>query len=131
MAKGSKQRGKVRTGGHSTVLEGLPKFCEELEQWPEISRIHLGPLSQRNRVGRRSDKLRPKQGERGFETVHGIKRRRGGGGFSFRATRDAMIGRVVTGIKCDASNGTSMQEVILRSDDLPALWARLKHEGFA
>jgi hypothetical protein len=110
------------------VLEGLPKFCEKLEQWPEITRIRLGPLSHRNRVGRRSDKLRPKQG---FETVHGIKRRRGGGGFSFRATRDAVIGSVVTGIKCDASNGTSMQEVVLSSDDLPALWARLKHEGFA
>jgi hypothetical protein len=131
MAKGGKRRqGKVVTGGHSTKVEGLAEFCKELEKWPEITSIRLGRLSTRNTVGRRSKKLRTEPADSGFETAHGVKRSHGGGGFSFRAQRDAVVGSVVTGIKCDAANGTIVQEVVLCGDDLKALWRRLAKEGF-
>ncbi len=131
MAKGGKTRhGKIVTAGHSSRVEGLTEFCKKLETWPEITSIRLGRISVRNTVGRRSKKLRTTAGEGGFSSVNSIKRRRGGGGFSFRAKRDAVAHSVVTGIKCDASNGSVTQEVILCGDDLKALWRRLADEGY-
>lgn len=131
MAKGRNRRqGKLVTAGHSTTVEGLTEFCKELETWPEITSIRLGRLSTRNTVGRRSKKLRTEPTDNGFDGVHSVKRSHGGGGFSFRAQRDAVVGTVVTGIKCDATYGSTVQEVVLCGDDLHALWRRLAKEGY-
>lgn len=131
MAKGGKTRqGKIVTAGHSTKIEGLAAFCKKLESWPEVSSIRLGRISIRNTIGRRSKRLRTEPSTNGFETVQGVKRNQGGGGFSFRAQRDAVVGSVVTGIKCNASYSTSIQEVVLCGSDLHALWRRLKQEGY-
>jgi len=61
--------------------------------------------------------------------MQGYKRAKGGGGFSFKATRAAVVGTRVTGIHCHARYGTLVQLVVL-SGDLDALKARLEAEGF-
>lgn len=143
MDKGSSGRGKkVVSGGHSTRVEGLNNFLAMLEKWPEVSSIRLGSIRSRNRVGRKSKRLKqtpPTETElpsghvvveASFVPRQGHKRARGGGGFTFKATRPAMIGPKVVGIKCDASNGTVTQEVVLGSADLDALKQRLNREGY-
>jgi len=126
----SGRHGKIVAGRHSTRVQGLDKFCKELEKWPEITSIRLGSLATRNRVGRKSSRLKtdPSQ-ESGLAVVKGHKRAIGGGGFSFRATRPAVVGNTVTGIKCDASYGTVCQEVVLSGPDLEALKLRLQKEN--
>lgn len=132
MDKGSSGRvGKVVSSGHSTRVEGLNEFIKYLEQWPEITSIRLGAISHKNTVGRRSKKFKiDTSTQGGFRTAHGIKRAKGGGGFSFRATRLAMVGSKVTGISCNAAYGTNVQLVVLAGDDLNALKLRLQAEGF-
>lgn len=132
MDKGSTGRdGKVVSSGHSTRVEGLNEFIKRLERWPEITTIRLGAISRRNTVGRRSKKLKiDSSTERGLRTAHSIKRAKGGGGFSFRATRPAMVGSKVTGICCHAAYGTTVQLVVLAGNDLEALKSRLYAEGF-
>jgi hypothetical protein len=132
MAKGNKTRqGKVVTAGHSTRVEGLARLIATIESWPEITTIRIGQIQRRNAVGRKSKRLKQNSGTTpGFSAVQGHKRARGGGGFSFRATRPAIVGSVTTGIKCDAAYGTEVQEVILCGDDLDALKRRLHSEGY-
>lgn len=128
-AKHRHRQGKIATGGHSTRIEGLTAFLTELEVWPEISSIRIGPISIRNSVGRKSSKKLTSTDE-GFVSNNGHKRpRRSEGGLTFRATRLAMIGSVVTGVKCDASYGRSVQQVVLTSTDLDSLINRLRSEG--
>lgn len=132
MDKGSNGRsGKIVSSGHSTRVEGLNKFLQDLEKWPEISTIRLGSIEQRNTVGRKSKRMKTSpSSENGLRIVQGLKRAKGGGGFSFKATRLAMIGTKVTGVKCDASNGTITQTVVLCAANLEALKARLHNEGY-
>jgi hypothetical protein len=140
MTKGGKTRhGKLVTAGHSTRVEGFDNFCKDvLDKWPEVTQIRVGTLGRRNVVGRKSK--RPKATIVGESrsgnviisrpTTQGHKRAQGGGGFSFRATRWAMIGTRITGIKCDAKNGSVTQEVVLYGEDLTALKHRLNREGY-
>jgi len=132
MDKGSNQRhGKVISSGHSTRVEGLNNFLAIIEKWPEITSIHLGPISRKNRVGRKSKKLKTdSSSETGLRTTQAHKRAKGGGGFSFRATRPAMVGPRVTGVNCYASYGTNVQLVVLSGNDLDALKSRLQAEGY-
>ena len=132
MEKGSNRRnGKVVTAGHSTRVDGLTEFIQRLEQWPEITSIRLGSISHKKTVGRKSKKLKTDaSSNNGLRGSQGHKRAKGGGGFSFRATRPAMVGSHVTGINCHASYGTFVQLVVLAGDDLTALKSRLQAEGF-
>lgn len=132
MDKGStNRRGKVVSGGHSTLVEGLSALLRRLEQWPEITSIRLGPINHSNPVGRKSKRLKPgSSNEGGLRPVQGHKRAKGGGGFNFKATRLAMVGQRVTGILCHASHGTCTQLVVLCGGDLGALKSRLHAEGF-
>lgn len=142
MDKGSNQRdGKIVSGGHSTRVEGLNKFLQTLEQWPEITSIRLGHIERKNSVGRKSKKLKisgfsesnPTQDIPIESVVHPTqahKRAKGGGGFSFKATRPAMVGTRMTGIQCQASHGTIVQLLVLSGDDLDVLKSRLQAEGF-
>ncbi|MDN5274354.1 MAG: hypothetical protein JWP06_255 [Candidatus Saccharibacteria bacterium] len=132
MDRGSNGRsGKVISSGHSTRVEGLNKLLRLLEQWPEITTIRLGPIEHKNRVGRKSKKLKTDtSSETGLRVVQAHKRAKGGGGFNFKATRLAMTGSRVTGINCHASNGTNVQLVVLAGKDLDALKSRLQAEGF-
>jgi hypothetical protein len=138
MAKQHKTRqGKVVTAGHSTRIEGLDKFLKGIEDWPEITTIRIGHIKVRNTIGRGGKKLRIKKSTDTLglptstvEPQQTRKRAKGGGGFSFRATRWAVNGSGMhTGIHCNASYGRIMQEVVLTSDDYDALRARLKKEG--
>jgi hypothetical protein len=132
MDKGSNGRhGKVVSAGHSTRIEGLNEFLRYLEQWPEIATIRLGHIEHRKTVGRKSNKLKiDASSESGLRVAQGHKRAKGGGGFTFRATRPAVVGSRVTGINCHASYGTNVQLVVLTSTDLDALKSRLEAEGF-
>lgn len=132
MDKGSvRRKGKIVSGGHSTMVEGLGKFLETIEQWPEISSIRLGPIERKNPVGRKSKRMRTDASSvNGLRAVQDHKRAKGGGGFSFRATRPAMVGTRVTGINCHATNGTLVQLVVLTGNDLSALKSRLHAAGY-
>lgn len=132
MEKGSNRRaGKVVSAGHSTRVEGLNRFLSYLEKWPEITYIRLGRIEIKNPVGRKTKRLKTDPSrENGLRAVHNPKRAKGGGGFSFKATRLAMVGSRTTGINCQASNGTVVQHVVLTGSDLNALKSRLHAEGF-
>lgn len=132
MDKGSNGRdGKVVSAGHSTRVEGLNRFLSYLEKWPEIKSIRLGRISGKNAVGRKASKLKTdSSAANGLRAVGGYKRAKGGGGFSFKATRPAMVGSRITGINCQASYGNFVQLVVLTGDDLNALKSRLHAEGF-
>lgn len=132
MDKGSVKRdGKVVSGGHSTRIEGLNKFLKAIEQWPEITSIRIGHIERKNSVGRKSKKMKTDaSSDSGLRCAQDHKRAKGGGGFSFRATRPAMVGSRTTGINCHASNGTLVQLVVLTGHDLHALKIRLRAEGF-
>lgn len=111
MDKGSSRRvGKVVTAGHTTRVEGMNRFLDYIEDWPQIKSIRLGRID--------------------FKKSGNYGQAKGGGGFSFRATRLAMAGPIVTGILCRAVNGTCVQLIVLTSDDLDALKSRLQAEGF-
>lgn len=119
MTKGDTRRdgGKLITAGHSTTIEGLNDFYNQiLSGWPEITSVRFGEIQ----VGRgvNSTTARGQPGDRR--------------GFSFRMTRldTAPGGNIVLGVRCQASRGRSHQEVILRSNDLPALLTRLEQEGY-
>lgn len=123
---------KIRTGGHTTHVEGLMGFLKQLEKWQEITQIRCGSTQQRHKASRASTQVSTKPTVLGQPTPGAKQPRKhakGGGGFQFRATRWATIGEVRTGIKCDAVNGRSVQEVILMSDDLEGLRRRLVAEG--
>ncbi len=133
MDKGSNGRvGKIVTAGHSTRVEGLNKFLDYLEAWPEIKSIRIGPIQVKKTVGRKSNKLKTDRSrENGLRAVHGGRRRsKGGGGFAFKATRPAVAGLRITGINCQASYGKTVQQIVLTGDNLDALKARLHAEGF-
>lgn len=132
MDKGNNSRdGKIVTGGHSTRVEGLNKFLATLEKWPEIQQIRLGAIETRNSVGRKSKKMKvDASSETGLRPAQEHKRAKGGGAFTFRATRVAMIGNRIVGIQCHASHGTNTQSIVLTGADLDALKARLRAEGF-
>lgn len=132
MDKGSNKRdGKIVSGGHSTRIEGLNEFLRTLEQWPEITSIRLGSIERRNAVGRKSKRVKTdSSSDSGLRVVQAHKRAKGGGGFTFKATRPAMVGTRVTGINCHASHGTFTQLVVLTGCDLDALKSRLQVEGF-
>ena len=133
MDKGSTSRdGKIVSGGHSTRIEGLNKFLKRIEPWPEITSIRIGAIDSKRAVGRKSKKMKTDtSSDNGLRPAQSHKRAKGGGGFSFRATRPAMIGSRVTGINCLASYGTFVQHVVLAGKDLDALKSRLQAEGFA
>lgn len=132
MDKGSNRReGKIVASGHSTRVEGLNELLGKLIGWPEITSIRLGRIDHKNTVGRKSKRLKTDTSSpNGLKSAKNHKRAKGGGGFSFRATRPAMVGSVETGIKCDASHGTLTQQVVLCGDDLGALKQRLANEGY-
>lgn len=132
MDKGRNRRdGKVVSSGHSTRVEGLNKFIKMIEHWPEITSIRIGHIERKNTVGRKSKRMKTDaSSDNGLRAAHDHKRAKGGGGFSFRATRPAMVGSRMTGINCHASYGTFVQLVVLGSDDLDALKSRLHAEGF-
>lgn len=97
--------GKISTGGgHTTRIEGLNKFLDDIIGWPEIHRIYVGP----------------------FKFIKG----KSGGGFTFKATQLLFSGTRATGIKCQARNGTVLQQVVLYADDLTALKAKLQQQGY-
>jgi len=129
--KGSNGRqGKV-ISGHSTRIDGLNRFLPALEKWPEVKSIRLGHIEHKNTVGRKSKRLKPNSSsENGIRAVQSIKRPKGGGGFTFKATRPAFVGNRETGIRCFATYGRMTQIVILYGDDLEALKRRLKAEGY-
>jgi hypothetical protein len=131
MDKGSNQRaGKVVSSGHSTRIEGLNEFLRRIERWPEITTIRLGHIEHKNTVGRKNKKLKTDtSSESGLRPTQAYKKAKGGGGFSFKATRPAMVGTRTTGINCHASHGTLVQLVVLAGDDLDALTRRLRAEG--
>lgn len=132
MDSGSNGRsGKIISSGHSTRVEGLNQLLKILERWPEITTIRLGPIERKNKVGRKSKKLKTDTSSTtGIRVAQAHKRAKGGGGFSFKATRLAMTGSRVTGINCHASNGTNVQLVVLTSKDIEALKIRLQAENF-
>jgi hypothetical protein len=132
MDKGRTGRsGKVVGSGHSTRVEGLNKLITLLEKWPEVGSIRLGGIQHKRTAGRKSKRMKTDSSSaNGLRTTKDTKRAKGGGGFSFRATRPARIGSKVTGIKCDASNGTVTQEVVLWGEDLESLKSRLHAEGY-
>jgi hypothetical protein len=108
------------------------KFLSGLEEWPEITQIRVGQLRSRNVSGRAAKQIVIKPAGDGTTVLkpkQDRKNARGGGDFSFKATRWAMLGSRITGIKCDASQGTNVQEVILMSSDLDALKRRLIADG--
>ena len=132
MDKGRVQRdGKIVSGGHTTMVEGLKDFLRILEKWSEITSIRLGRIEQRNTIGRKSKRLKPdRASESGLRVKQQHKRAKGGGGFSFRATRMSLIGTRVVGIHCYARHCTHTQTVVLTSDNLDGLKLRLCAEGF-
>jgi len=132
MDKGSNKRdGKVVSSGHSTRVEGLNRFIKTIEQWSEITSIRIGHIERKNTVGRKSKKMKTDaSSDNGLRGTQDHKRAKGGGGFSFRATRPAMVGSRMTGINCHASYGTVVQLVVLTGNDLDALKSRLHAEGF-
>jgi len=125
MDKGIGRRvGKVVSGGHTLRVEGLNKFIEYLEEWPEITQIRLGHVECMKTASRNTKKRRTGNSGTGARA-----RAKSGGGFTFKATRPVMVGDKVTGINCHASNGTFVQHVVLFGD-LNALKARLSAEEF-
>ena len=118
---GNRRRGKIVTAGHSTMVEGLAKFLPTLEAWDEIETIRVGHISNAGRSPKpsHSSPVRDKERSRGA-----------GGGFSFRITRWAQVGTIITGIKGVAAYGKTAQEVYLTSTNYPALRARLVREGY-
>jgi hypothetical protein len=132
MDQGSNGRsGKIVSGGHSTRVEGLNKFLANLERWPEITSIRLGHIESKNPVRRKSKKIKiDSSSETGLRVAQDHKRAKGGGGFSFKATRPAVVGSRITGITCHASNGNIVQLVVLSGSDLSVLKSRLQAEGF-
>lgn len=123
MAKGSmRNRSNKIVTSHSTHVPGLMEFLDEsIIPLDEVVQIRPGRLQHRNAVGRKSKKRRTTATDDGFPVSQAHKRADGGGGFRFRATRWAQIGSRITGIKCDASKGTLLQEVVLIGPDLEAL----------
>lgn len=144
MPKGGKTRrgatGKIVTAGHSTRVEGLNRFLAQIETWPEITTIRIGQIRVRNAIGRSNKKMVAKTATDEitgfqypvFDQKQARKRAKSGGGFQFRATRWAVnnTNGQPTGIHCNASYGRSMQEVVLTSNNLSALKARLQQEGY-
>jgi hypothetical protein len=99
------RHGKITDGGHSTHLQGLKMFLKRFENWDEINLIVLGRVA---------------------------IRRSGGGDLKFRATRWALVGSgTPSGVKCEATRGTMVQDVILLSTDPEALRQRLQIAGYA
>ena len=126
------RRSKIRTGGHTTHVEGLMPFLAQLESWPEVTSIFCGSIQQRNKASRASTQTQAKPSGNGMTVLTAKQPRKhakGGGGFQFRATRWAYIGTRCTGIKCNAINGRSVQEVVLSSKDPSKLRQRLIIEG--
>lgn len=117
-----RQRSKVITAGHTTMIEGLAKFLPVIEAWDEIETIRVGHITN---AGRSSKIHHSAYLVRGKEWVKGT-----GGGFRFRVTRWAKKGSIITGIRCYANNGKSSQEVYLTSKDYRALRARLVSAGY-
>lgn len=99
------RKGKLVTGGHGSKVEGLADFLTQIITWPEVETVRLGAITSR------------RSGLRGV------------GGFVFKATRWAKNGDIVTGIKCYAMAGRSVQSVLLTSPKLGALQKRLEREG--
>jgi hypothetical protein len=118
----SHQQGKVVTWQHSSSSEvkGLSDFIEHIQEWDEISRIEIR-RSQQNHIDHRDD-VTNSPGQ--------AKRKYGGNGFSFKATRDACRRDGTTiGIHCRATDGTRMQLVVLSGANHGALKERLRREG--
>jgi|GEM_PF-2273933 len=132
--RSSGRQGKVVTAGHSTRVEGLDKFIDDvLDKWPEVTQIRLGRLRYRSTVGRRTSQMKvvgtsPEGRTQVASQVTKIAP--GGGGFKFRATRWALVGTTITGIRCLARNGSAAQEIVLVGDNLERLKSRLKEEGY-
>lgn len=131
MDKGKNRRAGKIISNHSTRVEGLNNFLPTLVKWDEITSIRLGRIAHRNVVGRKSKRLRSVSSTNtGLRVVQMHKRPKRGGGFTFKATRPAMVGSQITGIACTARNGTYVQSVYLTGDDLDALKLRLHAEGY-
>jgi hypothetical protein len=104
------------------MVEDLESFLPTLEAWPEIKQIRVGAITVASKVGRSHRSAKP---------GHNRDRAIGsGGGFSFKVNEWAKAGEKITGIRCTASYGRAHQEVVLASDDLRALRARLVREGY-
>ncbi|MCA9309031.1 hypothetical protein KC973_01520 [Candidatus Saccharibacteria bacterium] len=131
--KAPKKGSKIHTGGHTTHVEGLMQFLRTLESWPEVTQIRVGRIRSRNVSGRAAKQVVAKRTSNGSTVLQPKQVRKNahkGGGFSFRATRWSMLGNRVNGIKCDATYGTTAQEVILMSHDLELLKQKLRSEGY-
>lgn len=100
------RRGKIVTGGHSTPdkVGGLRQLCARIDAWPEVLTIRLGIIS----------------------------RRRGGpGGLRLRPTRWARwAGGDTYGVRCLATSGAFIQELVITSRDPAGLCRRLTAEGY-
>ena len=132
------RQGKILVGAHSTRVEGLLRFLSKIELWPEICQIRLGPIKPRRRIGRSNKKHSVTTNvdgdgvrKRCVEAKQPRKRSRGGGGFSFQATRYAWFGNRISALKCDAAYGRETQEVYLVASDgnYDALKERLRQAG--
>ena len=98
------RKGKIITGGHSTPdkVGGLRQLCARIEAWPEVHSIRLGA----------------------------VRRRRGGpGGIRLHPTTWATWGGTVYGVRCLASSGAFLQEIVLTTSDPEGLARRLAAEG--
>lgn len=119
---GKQQGGKVRDGKHTTKIEGLDKFLEDLAKWPEIARIKAGRINYGSVVGRRHNRTSiVRQKSRGIGS---------GGGFQFRATRPELVGGSRVTIRGRASYGTAYQDVLITPQDYKGLIARLIIAGY-
>lgn len=98
------RHGKLVDGGHSTHLQGLKQFLKRFESWDEVQLIVLGRIAHR---------------------------KTGGGDLKFRGTRWALAGGGLPGgVKCEATRGAMLQDVILISRDPEALRKRLQAGGY-
>lgn len=125
------RHGILVTAGHSTRIEDLDPVLKDLSTWPEVSRIRIGQITNSNSsANRRGSGVSVKnRANQTFGNTHSVKRRKGGGGLSFKATRYARVGDKVTGILCVATKGSSMQHVVLCGPDLDALKKKLQENG--
>ena len=132
LEKGKNRRhGKIVPGGHTTRVTGLTRFLTVLEQWSEITSIHLGHIQQRSSARHRSKSPKPaKSSKSGRRGTQAHERAKVGNNFSFKVARPAMIGPRITGINCYASDGTCVQLIVLCSDNIDALKLRLQNEGY-
>ena len=116
-------RRKLVFKGNNSRVDGFEQFERKvLRNQPLITYIRMGRISVTKPIGRKAKKkVSDDQSPVQSRSSQSIRRKRLGGGFSFKATRWIKTGQKTTSIRCLARSGTIVQEVALSGPDLDAL----------